>query len=51
MKNPVLLDVFTEIIADSSDLDTASSTTCELDKYLNDPLIDYKTRDPYLGIS
>ena len=47
LKNPVLLDVFTEIITDSSGQDTASSTTSELEKYLSDPLIDYKTEDPY----
>ena len=47
LKNPVLLDVITEIIANSSGQDTASSTTSELDKYLNDLLIDYKTGDPY----
>ena len=46
LKNPVLLDVFMEIIADSSGQDIASSAS-ELDKYLNDPLIDYKTGDPY----
>ena len=40
LKNPILLDVFSEIISDASDQDTASSTTSELDKYLNDPLID-----------
>ena len=47
LKNPVLLDVFTEIISDSSDHDAASSTTSELDKYLNNQLIDYRTGDPY----
>ena len=44
LKNPVL---FTEIIADSNGRDTASSTTSELEKYLSDPLIDYKTGNPY----
>jgi len=47
LRNPVLLDVFTEIIADSSNQDTPSSMASELEKYLNDPLIDYKTENPY----
>ena len=48
LKNPVLLDVFMEIITDDfSGQNTASSTTSVFDKYLNDPLIDYKTGDPY----
>ena len=47
LKNPVLLDVFKEIIVDSSGQDAPSSTTGELDKYLNDTLIDYKTGNPY----
>ena len=47
LKNPLLLDVITEIITDSGGQDTASSVSSELDKYLNDPLIDYKTGDPY----
>lgn len=47
LKNPLLLDVFAEIILDSSDQDAGSSSTSELDKYLNDPLIDYKSGDPY----
>jgi len=46
-EKPLLLDVFTEIIADSSDQDTPSSMASELEKYLNDPLIDYKTGNPY----
>ena len=47
LNNPVLLDVFTEIIADSSDQNPNSSTASELEKYLNDSLINYKTGDPY----
>ena len=42
LKNPVLLDVFTEIIADSSEDTPDSSATSELEKYLSDPVIDYK---------
>ena len=45
LKNLALLNV--EIITDSSSQDTASSTTSELDKYLNDSLIGYKTGYPY----
>ena len=47
LKNPVLLDVFMEIIADSSGQDAPSSTTSEIDKYFDDPLIDYKTGNLY----
>ena len=47
LNNPVLLDVFTEIIADSGDHNPNSSTASELEKYLNDSLINYKTGDPY----
>ena len=47
LKNPVLLDVFSEIIADSSEDTPDSSATSELEKYLSDPVIDYKTGDPY----
>ena len=36
LKNPVLLDVFTEIIADSSEDTPDSSATPELEKYLSD---------------
>ena len=50
LKNPVLLDVFTEIISDSGGQDATSSTTSEFDKYLNDPLIDYKTGDLYIQL-
>ena len=35
------------ISSDSSGQDTACRTISGLDKYLNDPLIDYKIRDPY----
>ena len=47
LKNPVLLDVFTEIITNSSEDTPDSSATSELEKYLSDPVIDYKTGDPY----
>ena len=47
LKNLVLLDVFTEIIRNSSHQDTASSSINKLDKYLNDLLIDYKIGDSY----
>ena len=47
LKNLVLLNVFMEIVSDSSGQDTAYSTISEIDKYLNDPLIDYKIGDPY----
>ena len=36
-----------EIISDSCGQDATSSTTSEFDEYLKDPLIDYKTGDPY----
>ena len=48
LKNPVFLDVFTEIISDSGGQDAPSSTTSEFDKYLNDPLINYKTGVLYI---
>ena len=38
LENLVLLDVFMEIISDSSDQYTAYSTISELDKKLNDQL-------------
>ena len=47
LKHSVLLDVFSEIIADSSKVTPDSSATSELEKYLSDPVIDYKTGDPY----
>ena len=46
LKNLVLLNVFMKIISDSSGQDTAHSTISELDKYLNDLLIDYKIWNP-----
>ena len=39
--------MFSEIIADSSEDTPDSSATSELEKYLSDPVIDYKTGDPY----
>ena len=47
LKNLVLLDVFMEIISDSSGQYTAYSTISELDKNLNDQLINYKNGDIY----
>jgi len=44
LNNSVLLHVFTEIIANSSDQNTHSATASELEKY---SLIDYMTGDPY----
>ena len=47
LNNPVLLNVFMKIISDSSGQDIAYSTISELDKYMNDQLIDYKIGNPY----
>lgn len=40
LQSPVLLDVFTEIIADSSEETPESGATSEVAKYLSDPVID-----------
>ena len=45
LKNPILLDVFTETMTDSSREDSQAANS-ELDECLNDPLIDYKTGGP-----
>ena len=39
-EKPYITGCILGIISDASDQDTASSTTSELDKYLNDPLMD-----------
>ena len=46
LKSTILLDVFTEIVDDSSE--DHSATTNEVDRYLSVPIIDFKTGDPYL---
>jgi len=46
IKHPIFLDIFTEIIANSSKDTPDCSTTSEFEKY-RDPVIDYKTGDPY----
>ena len=45
LKNLVLLDVFSEIITDSSD--DIPTTTTEVEKFFSEPLVDYKTGDLY----
>jgi len=45
VKSGVLLDVISEIITDSTG-DTLANTT-EVEKFLSEPLLDYKTRNPY----
>ena len=46
LKSTVLLDVFSEIVDDSSE--DHSGTAGEVDRYLSVPIIDFKTSDPYL---
>ena len=45
LKNSILLDVISEIITDSSD--DSPATTTEVDRFLSEPLLDYKMGDPY----
>ena len=45
LKSAVLLDVISEIITDSTG-DTPA-TTSEVEKFLSEPLLDYKTGNPY----
>ena len=45
LQNPILLDVFSEIITDSSR--NVPTTTTEVENFLSEPLVDYKTGDPY----
>jgi len=45
LKSSVLLDVFSEIVADNSE--DQPVTTGELDRYLSIPIIDFKSGDPY----
>ena len=46
LKSSVLLDVISEIITDSNG-DTPSTTT-EVEKFLSESLLDYKTGNPYI---
>ena len=46
LKSSILLDVFSEIVADSSE-DPPTSIS-EVDRYLSVPLIDFKTGDPFM---
>ena len=46
LKSSILLDVFSEIVADSS-ADPPTSIS-EVDRYLSVPLIDFKTGDPFM---
>ena len=46
LKSTVLLDVFSEIVDDSSE--DHSGITGEVDRYLSEPITDFKTGDPYL---
>ena len=45
LKSGVLLDVISEIITDS--IGDIPATTSEVEKFLSDPLLDYKTGNPY----
>ena len=46
LKSTVLLDVFSEIVDDSSE--DHFGTAGEVDRYLSVSIIDFKTGDPYL---
>ena len=46
LQSTVLLDVLSEIVADSND--DHPVTAGKVDRYLNVPIIDFKTGDPYL---
>lgn len=49
LQSTVLLDVFSEIVADSNETDDDHPVNVgEVDRYLNVPIIDFKTGDPYL---
>ena len=49
LQSTVLLDVFSEIVADSNETnDDHPVNAGEVDRYLNVPIIDFKTGDPYL---
>ena len=49
LQSTVLLDVFSEIVADSNETNNDHSVNVgEVDRYLNVPIIDCKTGDPYL---
>ena len=49
LQSTILLDVFSEIVADSNETnDDHLVNASEVDRYLNMPIIDFKTGDPYL---
>ena len=48
LNSSILLDVFSDIVADSNQ--DQRVTTSEVDRYLSVPIIDFKTGDPFYGL-